>query len=207
MHKNEVNVAFELLLREIEGVFNILSKEGEEAFRLQDFEKARQLIENGERIRSFMEKVKALQKEWQTIFSGKIKTHIKRRKTKGKLKRGLRTSEEKFIIPILEAIIELGGSAKMKDVLNLVHDKMENILNKYDYESLPSNPRKKRWENTAQWARNTMVIAGLLSSTSPRGIWEITEKGKKFYQQNKSNPTSINETVQFATKNNKDVEP
>ncbi len=207
MHKNEVNVAFELLLREMEGVFNILSKEGEEAFRLQDFEKARQLIENGERIRSFMEKVKALQKEWQTIFSGKIKTHIKRRKTKGKLKRGLRTSEEKFIIPILEAIIELGGSAKMKDVLNLVHDKMENILNKYDYESLPSNPRKKRWENTAQWARNTMVIAGLLSSTSPRGIWEITEKGKKFYQQNKSNPTSINETVQFATKNNKDVEP
>jgi len=42
----------------------------------------------------------------------------------------------------------------MKDVLKLVHDKMNNILNEYDYKSLPSDPNQKRWENTAQWTRN-----------------------------------------------------
>jgi DNA polymerase/3'-5' exonuclease PolX len=71
MRKNEVNVAFEILFEEIEEMFNILSKEGEEAFKLQDFDKAKQSIENGERLKSFREKVKTLQKEWQTIFRRK----------------------------------------------------------------------------------------------------------------------------------------
>jgi hypothetical protein len=88
-------------------------------------------------------------------------------------------------MPILESVIELGGKAEMKDVLNLVHEKMKNILNSYDYEPLPSNPKQKRWENIAQWARNTMVNEGLLAKDSPRGIWEITDKGRKFYEENK----------------------
>lgn len=183
MHKNEVNVAFEILLEEIEEVFNILSKEGEEAFRSKDFDKAKQLIEHSERLRSFREKIKTLQKEWQTIFGGKISTQTKRRTVKSKLKRGLRTPEEKFIMPILESILELGGSAQMKDVLKLVQNKMKNILNEYDYKPLSSDPKQKRWENTAQWARNSMVNDGLLSSSSPRGIWEITKKGIEFYNQ------------------------
>ena len=186
MDKNEVNVAFEILLEEIEEVFNIISMEGEEAFKIKDFDKAKQLIEFAERLKFFRERVKALQKEWQTVFSEKIAKEVPKRQVKSRLKRGLRTPEENFVIPILESLIELGGKAEMKNVLKLVHEKMKNILNKYDYEPLPSNPKQKRWENTAQWARNTMVNEGLLSSESPRGIWEITEKGRNFYNQNKN---------------------
>jgi restriction system protein len=97
----------------------------------------------------------------------------------------LRTPNEKYVIPILESIIELGGRADMRDVLKLVHDKMKNILNSYDYEPLPSDPKLIRWRNTAQWTRNTMVNEGLLAKDSPWGIWEITEKGRKFYEENK----------------------
>jgi len=186
MDKNEVNVAFEILLEEIEEVFNIISRGGEEAFKVKDFEKAKQLIEFAERLKFFREKVKALQKEWQTIFSVKISKEVQKRHVKSKLKRGLRTPEEKYVIPILESIIELGGKAEMKNVLNLVYEKMKGILNKYDYEPLLSNPKQKRWENSAQWARNTMVNEGLLSSDSPRGIWEITQKGRDFYNQQKN---------------------
>jgi len=187
MNKNEVNIAFEILLEEIEEVFNMISKEGEEAFRAQDFDKARSLIEYGERLKTFREKVKTLQNEWQTIFSEKIPTQvrIRKRRAKNRLKRGLRTSEEKFVIPILESLIELGGKAEMKAVLKLVHEKMKGIFNKYDYEYLPSNPKQRRWENTAQWARYTMINEGLLVRNSPWGIWEITEKGRKFYEENK----------------------
>jgi len=186
MDKNEVNVAFEILLEEIEEVFNIISSDGEEAFKVKDFEKAKQLIEFAERLKFFRERVKTLQKEWQTIFSVKISKEVRKRHVKSKLKRGLRTPEEKYVIPILESIIELGGKAEMKNVLNLVHEKMKGILNKYDYEPLPSNPTQKRWENSVQWARNTMVNEGLLSSDSPRGIWEITQKGRDFYNQQKT---------------------
>jgi restriction endonuclease Mrr len=185
MDKNEVNTAFEILLEEIEEVFNMISKEGEESFKTRDFDKAKTLIEYGERLKYFREKVKTLQKEWQTIFSERIPTRGQKRQAKGRLKRGLRTPEENYVMPIFESVIELGGKAEMKDVLNLVHEKMKNILNSYDYEPLPSNPKQKRWENTAQWARNTMVNEGLLVKDSPRGIWEITDKGRKFYEENK----------------------
>jgi len=185
MNKNEVNTAFEILLEEIEEVFNIISKEGEEAFKNQDFDKAKYLSKYGEQLKSFREKVKTLQKEWKTIFSERIPTQGRKKQVKGKLKKGLRTPEEQFVIPILESIIELGGKAEMKDILNLVHDKMKGILNRYDYEALPSNPKQKRWENTAQWSRYTMVNEGLLANDSPQGIWEITEKGKTFYEENK----------------------
>jgi hypothetical protein len=185
MDKNEVNTAFEILLEEIEEVFNTISKEGEESFKTRDFDKAKTLIEYGERLKYFREKVKTLQREWQTIFSERIPTRGQKRQVKGRLERGLRTPEESYVMPILESVIELGGKAEMKDVLNLVREKMKNILNSYDYEPLPSNPKQKRWENTAQWARNTMVNEGLLAKDSPRGIWEITEKGRKFYEENK----------------------
>ncbi|MFN3396352.1 MAG: winged helix-turn-helix domain-containing protein, partial [Thermodesulfovibrionales bacterium] len=41
----------------------------------------------------------------------------------------------------------------------------------------------QRWENTAQWCRNTLVQEGLLSSDSPRGIWEITAEGEKLLRE------------------------
>ncbi|MGC8859575.1 MAG: winged helix-turn-helix domain-containing protein, partial [Ignavibacteria bacterium] len=167
MDKNEVNTAFEILLEEIEEVFNIISKEGENAFKTQNFDKAKELIEYGNRLKSFREKVKLLQKEWQSLFSERISTQVqKTRETrvKDRLKKGMRTPEDKFIIPILESLIELGGKAKVESVLNLVHMKMKNTLNEYDYQSLSSG--SKRWKNTAQWARNTMVNEGLLASNS-----------------------------------------
>jgi hypothetical protein len=185
MKKSEVNEAFEILLEEIELVFDMTSKEGEAGFKSQDFHKVKELAEKGEKLKSFREKVKALQKEWQTIFSEEISTEVNKRQVKNKLKRGLRTPEEKFVIPILESLIELGGKAEMKDVLKRLQDKMKGVLNEYDYKQLPSNSKQRRWENTAQWARNTMVNEGLLSADSPRGIWEITKKGRDFYNQNK----------------------
>jgi hypothetical protein len=43
VNKNEVNTAFEILLEEIEEVFNVISKEGEEAFKAQALDKAKSL--------------------------------------------------------------------------------------------------------------------------------------------------------------------
>jgi len=86
---------------------------------------------------------------------------------------------------ILESIIELGGKAKAKDVLNLVYKKMKNVLNSYDYEPLQSNPKEQRWKNAARWTRDILVNEGLLAKDSPRGIWEITDKGRKLYEENK----------------------
>lgn len=181
LDKNEVHIAFEILLEEIEVVVNGLNKEAEDAFKSQDYEKAKALIEDAVKLTGFREKVKNLQKEWETIFAIKS-AKIAKRKGYKKLKKGLRTTEDAFRIPILESLIELNGRAQIKDVLKKVYQKMKNQLNEYDLSPLPSNSDQKRWENTAQWCRNTMVNEGLLSSHSPRGIWEITEKGRQYYR-------------------------
>ena len=57
---------------------------------------------------------------------------------------------------------------------------MKDEFREVDHQPLKSDPGHPRWNNTAQWARNTMVTDGLLKSNSPRGTWEVTEKGRKY---------------------------
>jgi len=53
MNKNEVNIAFEILLEEIELVANQLNESGADAFRIGDYDKARQAIEEATRLADF----------------------------------------------------------------------------------------------------------------------------------------------------------
>ena len=101
-------------------------------------------------------------------------------------RKGEKTSNESFSIPILEVLIELGGGGKTRDVLDNVEKKMGDLLTNVDYQTTPSGS-DIRWRNTAMWARMSMVHEGLLASTdqSGMGFWEITEKGRKYYSEHK----------------------
>ena len=87
---------------------------------------------------------------WTKTYASKKK---KKRKTRSHLLPGKRTPEDAFRRPIFEAIVELGGSARVRDVLDKVEQKMKGILNKFDYMSLPSEHERVRWLNTAKWCR------------------------------------------------------
>jgi len=187
MNQNEVSEAFDILLEEIEAVIESLNQEVEKALRGRDYEKAKDLIEKGSQLKAFREKVNDLRQEWQNVFGGRIKKKVQTKRIKSRLKRGLRTPQDKFVIPILSALIRLGGSAPMKGVLDVVFEIMKSELTEYDMQPLPSNPSQPRWQNTAQWARLSMVKQGLLKSDSPRGIWEITEKGRRYIDSDEKN--------------------
>lgn len=106
-----------------------------------------------------------------------------------KLKRarkGEKTTQKIYMIPILESLIEVDGSGRTNDILDMVEQKMKSILKDIDYEKLPSGA-DIRWRNTAMWARNTMVRDGLLKplEKSGHGIWEVSNKGKVYYEENK----------------------
>jgi len=181
MDKNEVNEAFEILLEEIEAAADALNEEGAEAFRAGDYDKAKSAIEKATRLAEFREKVKALQKEWLGLFAEAPRRKRRTsRKAKGRLPRGLRTPEDAFRRPILETLAELGGAGPIGEVLDRVEHKMKGVLNEYDREPLPSDPRSVRWRNTAQWCRNTLVREGLMKADSPYGVWEISEQGRKW---------------------------
>jgi len=95
---------------------------------------------------------------------------------------GQRTQQVKYRTPILQALEDLGGSGYVNEVLDFVYKKMKNFLVPVDLEEIPS-VRQKRWRNTAMWERSHMIKDGLLKSDSPRGIWEISEKGKKYLKE------------------------
>jgi restriction system protein len=182
MEKTEVNAAFEILLEEVESVGNTLNEAGADAFRKGDYELARRVIEDATRLTGFREKLKSLQKEWQQGFAGKASAPFSgapriKRKIDKRLTRGLRTPEEAFRLPLLQALKDLGGSAPMNDVMNTLEKKLKSTLTPYDYQPLPSNPKQMRWKNTVQWCRLTLVTEGLMKNDSSWGIWEISQAG------------------------------
>ena len=99
----------------------------------------------------------------------------------GRLPRGTKTPDSDFRLPILQALIDLGGAGKVQQVLDRVEELMAGRMRPIDLEGLPSDPTNTRWRNTAQWERLEMVQAGLLRSDSPRGTWQITEAGRRFH--------------------------
>jgi len=76
----------------------------------------------------------------------------------------------------LKVLNELGGSAKVKDVLERLEQSMKEALKEVDYEPLTNGTL--RWHKEANFARYSMVKEGLLKANSPYGIWEITEAGR-----------------------------
>jgi len=179
MDRNEVTAAFEIVLEEIETVVDGLNQDGAAAFQKGDYDTARSLIEIATRLTEFRGKVRGLQKEWDNIFSARIPRKPSKRKRFPRLQRGLRTPEDAFRRPILETLMEMGGFAPVEQVLDRIGEKMKAILNDYDRQPLPSYPNTVRWRNTAQWCRNALVQEGLLKADSPRGVWEISNRGRE----------------------------
>ena len=184
MNRREVSAAFEIVLEELEAAVDSLNEDGAGAFKKGDYEAARKLAEDADQLTNFRDKVRGLQKEWETLFSARVPASIKKtqkpvqRSYSTRLGNGLRTPQSAFRRPILETLVESGGSASVSRVLERIEEKMKGILNDYDRQPLPSHPNVTRWENNAQWCRYSLVQEGFLKAGSPNGIWEISDKGK-----------------------------
>lgn len=179
-----VVVAFEMLLEEIEAEIDFVNRVGAQAFQGRDYDKAKEALERVGQITAFRDKADSLRREWESLFAQEedevgTAAHAERRNL-GRLRRGLRTREEAYYVPILKALESLGGSAQMHLVLDRVQHSMHGVLRDVDYEPLASEPDMPRWKNAAQWARNSMVKEGLLKSNSPRGWWEVSEAGIQY---------------------------
>jgi restriction system protein len=100
-----------------------------------------------------------------------------------RLRKGLKTPQSAYRVPILKAIVALGGEGQIRDVLDQVYDDMKGKLNAYDL-SMLSDGKTLRWRNTAQWARNSMREEGLIRDDSIYGIWAISEQGRAWLRRN-----------------------
>ena len=79
-------------------------------------------------------------------------------------------------VPLLEVLVELGGQGKPKEIYPLVTKKFPEIRDEDLNETLLSGGNK--WTNRIQWVRQKLIGKGEMSGPS-RGIWAITDKGRK----------------------------
>ena len=183
-----VLAAIEMLLEELDTELDWHGEANASAMARRDFTSARQALARAERAATFREKVTALQQEWEQqpppppgrVVEPKTPPTSPAavpRRNLGRAGRGRRTPEEAYYEPILTALAELGGRARVEDVLARVEQKMRGAFNDVDREAVPSTG-EARWRNAARWARSTLVKQGLLKSGSPYGVWELSDAGR-----------------------------
>jgi restriction system protein len=80
----------------------------------------------------------------------------------------------KYLGPILDALRELGGSGRPKEVTDQVAKNL-NISDKIREVTLKSGSSK--WDNQIAWARQYLVYAGLIDN-SQKGVWVLTPLGQ-----------------------------
>ena len=101
------------------------------------------------------------------------------RETEMQFRSETHTRSKEFRIPILQALVNLSGSAKRKLVFEELERIMGDQLTENDWNTLPSNKKMARWKRIATNARTKMLEDGLITVDPKMGIWMITEKGRE----------------------------
>ncbi len=93
------------------------------------------------------------------------------------MSKGLPQAE--YRIPILRALEEKGGRASYGEIRDAVESKLKSRFTPEDFEPLKGSI-KIRWQKRLRSAARQMVREGLMLENVPRGVWEITEKGRQW---------------------------
>jgi restriction system protein len=79
-------------------------------------------------------------------------------------------------IPVLRALVSLGGAPKAADVYPKVTAQFPELTDA-DLAAKTESGRS-RWVSNIQWVRQQLVTAGYISSAT-HGVWAITDKGRQ----------------------------
>jgi len=92
--------------------------------------------------------------------------------------RGNILPQKEFRIPLMEILLELGGSAKVKDIRDALAPKVKPRLSEDDFQLVSTGD--ERWWNATCWERSNLVKEGLFRNDSQRGIWELSDQGRRY---------------------------
>jgi restriction system protein len=95
-----------------------------------------------------------------------------------------------FFQPVIDALVELGGSGQPTEVKELIAGKL-NITEDMQGEQIPSGA--SRFSKNVDWARFYLAKAELIDA-STRGVWSLTEKGRNI-QMSKSEELQLFQNI------------
>jgi restriction system protein len=176
-----VKQALESCIAELESILSEINATIKRAIDEANYAQSQQLIQEAEAVKRVIEHVRQIAAGAPTPSTPirTAKSPVRSRQRGKRQPRG--TPEEAYHVPILEALVELGGKAPVSAVLERVYTKLEGRLQPSDLEFVPSG-QEERWRNTAKWARADLKEQGYLAADSPKGIWEITDAGRRYLE-------------------------
>ncbi len=95
-------------------------------------------------------------------------------RTKGKRSQAPKTDKVVLREQIIHALMKLGGSARVAEVIEEMGQQLEGKLLPGDLEWREAT-NEYVWQNNAKWVRYQMTQDGTLRNDSPYGIWALTE--------------------------------
>lgn len=107
----------------------------------------------------------------------------------GRARRGSLLPQAAYEKPVLESLIEFGGSAPSSVVIDRVGEKLEAQFTDIDRDKT-SGTSVIRWRNRTQFARHALVEKGQMRRDSPHGVWEISQAGRDRVKNEATNMTS-----------------
>ncbi|HEX3900271.1 MAG TPA: winged helix-turn-helix domain-containing protein [Mycobacteriales bacterium] len=84
--------------------------------------------------------------------------------------------EERYERPLLKALVDAGGQAPYREIVDAVGREMKDELMPADFENLTSGA--VRWQSRLQFVRLRLIERGYLIKDAPRGIWAVTDAGR-----------------------------
>jgi len=176
--RGKVAAALKAVLNELDIELDWVNEEGTQAFEAGDYQRVEEAVQRGRQIRGFREKVASLETEWQTLREslGEPSEETPSRPRTPRSRQSTGTLREAYRVPILQALVEMGGKARVREVLDRLHDLIKDQLNEYDLATVPSGAI--RWRQRVYGTCNWMREQGLMRDDSPHGTWEITEAGR-----------------------------
>jgi hypothetical protein len=202
MEHADVSAAFDMVLVKIQEALDDLNHNIITSSQAEEFDVVQKLAEKGKKMLLLREQVLNAQIEWNSTFIKPAPptppippdTLTSELQAEPNFADDLDATEESedldipakqkedFYVPILGALVELGGRASSDDVLNQVAQAM--AFSPRDLKTRPAGA-PVRWMHMAHQARHDLVHEkGFLAANSPRGIWEITEAGRKYMTRN-----------------------
>lgn len=86
------------------------------------------------------------------------------------------TDHSSFRLPILKALIFMGGSSEKDEVIEHVGKEFKGKLKNSDFE-IQNGEKFERWILNLNYEAELMLNEGLLNDSSQKNTWEIAQKG------------------------------
>ncbi len=172
-----VQAALDMVAKKLSGLLETARGKGAKAYAEGDSRTFQRVDRQRQALETFHQHFTSLLSEWGKVWRPSRAAGRLRPREGGRAGRGELLPAKEYVFPILRALQAAGGAAPLGEVLAAVEQEIGPRLTGKDRGLLSTG--EVRWRNRAAWVRHDLVEAGLLSASSPKGLWEITDLGRQ----------------------------